>query len=393
LIVPYIYNKYDRFEIKTKEDYYFIKGLLDSGESKGSIRYKYHISRRTLEIIEKDLMSFDASIKIVGEEKFVKKIPFSILKKSGYGSLDEYCLKNNCKLLTFSCFLKKSNSARGKKHSIETINILKDKSTGKKHSKETLEKLSKLNSGKNNPATRPDVKKKLKENHISKTNPKRWKEITEKIKEKQTGKKLSPEHLAALARGKEQSSKYGSKAQLYCYEYLRRYFKLFYNIEVRSNDCHPFEGTTNKFTVDISIPQYKIAIEWDGVLHRNPIYGVERLKLVSNMDIAKNALLKKYQWKLIRIKDDNDNGQVYKKFVRQKCRENIPLLLNLISNRNTWNSWENDYPDPQVKINIADFTIPKVGCKTEFCKNLVSIKSKIGLCNICYMREYRKKEK
>lgn len=178
-------------------------------------------------------------------------------------------------------------------------------------------------SGEKNPSTRPDVKRKLKENHISKTDPDKWLNAMSKAFKAKKGRPLSDAHKQALAEGRERSSKYGSKAQLYAYKYIKKYFGIFHKLQVISNDASPFKGHTDAFNVDITIPKLKIAIEWDGPLHREPIFGEEHLARVQANDKAKDYLLQNRGWKVIRVVDDCPDGKSMKKYVRETCRKLI----------------------------------------------------------------------
>lgn len=190
--MPYEYDSEERFQIRTKEDYLFIQNLLREGVRRGTIRYKYHLSRRMIAIIDQDLMSFDKYIVCPITGKEFKEISVQHVKKLKYKNIDEYCLDNDCKSMTFDTYLKRS-AGGGNKMSEETRKKVSNSITGKKHSEETLKKLSALNSGENNPSKRLDVRKKLKENHVSKVDPARWEEIKGKIKDSKRVSKLSEE--------------------------------------------------------------------------------------------------------------------------------------------------------------------------------------------------------
>ena len=65
----------------------------------------------------------------------------------------------------------------------------------------------------------------------------------------------------ALAKAKMRSLRYGSKAQRIAFEYFRKYFMINNDIKVYSNDHIPFIGCSKNYSIDMSIPKYKIAIE------------------------------------------------------------------------------------------------------------------------------------
>jgi hypothetical protein len=61
--------------------------------------------------------------------------------------------------------------------------------------------------------------------------------------------------------------------------------------------------TCNGFELDISIPELKLAIEWNGILHREPIYGKDKLNYIKNNDRLKRKILAKKDWSIITIED------------------------------------------------------------------------------------------
>ena len=263
--MPYKYDSEKKFYINDEKDYQFIQALLRSGQTRGSIRNQYLLSRRLIEIIELDLMSFEEFIECPLTGKRFKEIPLAHIKDLGYNDRDDFCLKNNCKLLTFAVHCSRSNGNKKQKLSEESKQKIREKTTGRKHSQETLDKLSEMTAGDKNPAKRLDVRKKIKENHAS-NNPELWEKTVEKIRNKQKGKKLTENHKIALAEGKRRSLKHGSKAQRIAFEFIRRFFK-HKNIAVFGNDHQPFIGCGKNYSMDISIPEYKISIEWDGFWH------------------------------------------------------------------------------------------------------------------------------
>ena len=57
------------------------------------------------------------------------------------------------------------------------------------------------------------------------------------------------------------------------------------------------------FEIDIAIASERIAIEWDGAAHYEPIYGDDALKKTMEKDGRKNAALVDHGWKVIRCRD------------------------------------------------------------------------------------------
>jgi very-short-patch-repair endonuclease len=72
-----------------------------------------------------------------------------------------------------------------------------------------------------------------------------------------------------------------------------------YTIVQRTTEYSPRRA----FEIDIAIPSERIAIEWDGAAHYEPIYGDEALKKTIEKDGRKNSALMEYGWKVIRVRD------------------------------------------------------------------------------------------
>ena len=72
-----------------------------------------------------------------------------------------------------------------------------------------------------------------------------------------------------------------------------------YVVVQRTNEFSPRRA----FEIDIAIPSERIAIEWDGAAHFEPIYGDEALKKTIAKDERKNKALIDYGWKVIRCRD------------------------------------------------------------------------------------------
>lgn len=96
-------------------------------------------------------------------------------------------------------------------------------------------------------------------------------------------------------------------------------------------DYKPFVPHTVMFTVDFSVPAYKIAAEWDGPFHWRPIHGEDHLKKIQRMDNAKNFILKKHGWKLIRVVDDLHSGRNYRRDLNLKIRTLIREIESAIN--------------------------------------------------------------
>ena len=89
----------------------------------------------------------------------------------------------------------------------------------------------------------------------------------------------------------------GSFPEVTCYKLLvkglPRHKIVHHDFEI----CEPYE-------IDISIPELKVAISWDGIFHREPIFGQKELNMVKKRDKKKEKILLEKKWKLIIVEDD-----------------------------------------------------------------------------------------
>jgi len=72
-----------------------------------------------------------------------------------------------------------------------------------------------------------------------------------------------------------------------------------YTVYQRTTEYSPRRA----FEIDIAIPSERVAIEWDGAAHYEPIYGDEALQKTMEKDKRKNAALISHGWKIIRCRD------------------------------------------------------------------------------------------
>jgi very-short-patch-repair endonuclease len=72
-----------------------------------------------------------------------------------------------------------------------------------------------------------------------------------------------------------------------------------YKIAQRTKDFTP----GRRFEIDLCIPTMKIAIEWDGATHFDPIYGEAHLQRVRAKDKTKDSILLSSGWTVIRCRD------------------------------------------------------------------------------------------
>lgn len=75
--------------------------------------------------------------------------------------------------------------------------------------------------------------------------------------------------------------------------------ELGYTVVQRTTEFSPRRA----FEIDIAIPSERVAIEWDGAAHYEPIYGEDALKKTIEKDGRKNRALSNHGWRVIRCRD------------------------------------------------------------------------------------------
>jgi len=65
------------------------------------------------------------------------------------------------------------------------------------------------------------------------------------------------------------------------------------------NDKEILEG----YEVDIAIPELKVGIEWNGIVHFRPIHGHEKLARIQQIDAEKQEAARKLDISLIVVPD------------------------------------------------------------------------------------------
>lgn len=107
----------------------------------------------------------------------------------------------------------------------------------------------------------------------------------------------------------------GSKNEIYCYELLDN----LYPFEVKHHDY----SIVPKLEIDISFPFRNIAICWDGIGHRKPVFGSSQFERACRNDVTRSKILEEKGWKHISV---IDNGAFDPKFVEQKVKEIVDLI-------------------------------------------------------------------
>lgn len=95
-----------------------------------------------------------------------------------------------------------------------------------------------------------------------------------------------------------------------------------YVIDQRSNEYTP----GRRFEIDIAIPSERIAIEWDGATHFDPIYGEEHLAKVQEKDGRKDRVLLAAGWTVIRCRDHSTASTL------AFCRRTVDSIMDIVEN-------------------------------------------------------------
>lgn len=109
-----------------------------------------------------------------------------------------------------------------------------------------------------------------------------------------------------------------SKAEILLYEFLSKEFPA---LRIVPNDKSLLGG----YEADIAIPELKLAIEWNGILHFRPIYGHERLNEIQERDALKRKIAIERNVQLLVIPDMISRP----KFVERIASEVIQIIRQL----------------------------------------------------------------
>lgn len=110
-----------------------------------------------------------------------------------------------------------------------------------------------------------------------------------------------------------------SKSEILFFELISKNFPTLKFIE---NDKTMLDG----LEVDIAIPELKIAIEWNGIVHHKPIYGIKKFDKIQEID-KKKKLLSLSKGIILIIIDDLKSTEKYVYEVFEKIRPTIQSLL------------------------------------------------------------------
>lgn len=105
-------------------------------------------------------------------------------------------------------------------------------------------------------------------------------------------------------------------------EFFDRLVASFPDIKMIPNDKEMLPGVE----VDVAIPSLRLAIEWNGVIHFQPIYGQEKLNVVQRRDAMKSQLAADLEIRLIVINDTDSKKATLNRAYADVC-EIISALL------------------------------------------------------------------
>jgi hypothetical protein len=125
------------------------------------------------------------------------------------------------------------------------------------------------------------------------------KEVQRKGKDKnksKTGFFFCSRNCSANFNNQLRKKKRRSKIEQALFTMLKEYFP---NLKIISNDREILQG----LELDIYIPDIKLGIEWNGIVHFKPIYGMEKLLAVQEKDKQKMELANAKNIHLVVIPD------------------------------------------------------------------------------------------
>ncbi len=123
----------------------------------------------------------------------------------------------------------------------------------------------------------------------------RLKKLTEISKSKSGFSFCNKSCSASFNNTKKRKSK-RSKCEKFLFELIKNDFP---TLDVIPNDKVILDG----YEVDIAIPSINLCIEWNGIVHFEPIYGIEKLNNIQKRDSEKRQIAIKNKINLIVIPD------------------------------------------------------------------------------------------
>jgi hypothetical protein len=110
-----------------------------------------------------------------------------------------------------------------------------------------------------------------------------------------------------------------SKIEIKFYEMLIQHYP---QLEILNND----KTMLNGLEVDIAIPELKLAIEWNGIIHFKPIYGQQSLDKINAKDQEKLEIASNKDINLIVICDKKSTNEI----LEEKFLEVVSIIDGLL---------------------------------------------------------------
>lgn len=117
----------------------------------------------------------------------------------------------------------------------------------------------------------------------------------------------------------QEASRNGSKMERYIFDHLTR---LGYKVDKHRE----FLVQNDKFHIDLYIPSCRLAIEVDGPMHFEPVFGEERLKRRQAADSQKNGLILSSGMVLLRVKLLKRESQRYFRQISEQIENMISKI-------------------------------------------------------------------
>lgn len=138
-------------------------------------------------------------------------------------------------------------------------------------------------------------------------------------------KKTASERSEFFKKGNEaiqEASRNGSKVERYLHEFLieEGYYVEKHKEQILQNE---------KFHIDLYIKDCAVAIEVDGPMHFEPVYGEDKLQKRQAADSQKNGLILGAGMVLIRVRLHKRDSQRYLRYITEKVKE----IINQVENR------------------------------------------------------------
>lgn len=112
-----------------------------------------------------------------------------------------------------------------------------------------------------------------------------------------------------------------SKCEIMLYSLLKQEFP---NTKILANDKTILQG----YEIDIAIPEINIGIEWNGIVHYEPIYGDKKLTEIQARDAKKKLLAQEKNIELIIIPDLVSSAKYVKEAFNNICKIIRPQLTS-----------------------------------------------------------------